>query len=331
MHRRISKRLALLTVFAATGLTACGGDDAQSGARGVGERTHRIGFLSASASPPFVQALEEALARLGYIEGENLRLDVRITEDEEELPTIAGEFVAAKVDLIIGGGTKAVEAAKAATDSIPIVMTNSGDPVETGLVESLARPGGNVTGLTQASPELAPKRLELVKEAFPGTTEVGVLLNPDHPSTKLSVQELRAAAPDLGLDLFTLEVTDEKAIGGAVRRGKRAGAGALIVLRDPLTVNVAEVIATAAARARLPAVYETRNFLEAGGLMLYGPDFTTLYARSARYVDKILKGADPGTLPIERPTEFELVINAKAVADLGIEIPEQVRLRAEEI
>lgn len=316
----------LAVIIMATGCS----DDGGGAKTAASTTTFHLGFLSASSSPAFIDALKAGLEELGYVEGENIRLDLRTTEDEAELPAIAQEFVAADVDVIIAGGTKAVQAAKDATTSIPIVMTNSGDPVGTGLVESLARPGGNVTGLTQISSQLAPKRLELVKEAFPGTTKVAMLLNPDHPATKLSVEQLRAAGPGLGMELVTLEVKDATTIPGALAATKSQGTGALIVLRDPFTVNAAEAIASAATDAGLPAMYETTNFLEAGGLMLFGPDFADLYLRSANYVDKILEGADPATLPIEQPTEFELVINFKAVALLGVDIPEQVRLRAEE-
>lgn len=321
---------ALLAATAVIGIGACGRDAGPSGSEGAGG-TPEVGFLSASASPLFVEELKDGLDELGYSEDRNLRLDLRTTDDETQLPAIAQELVAAEVDLIIAGGTKAVEAAMAATSSIPIVMTNSGDPVGTGLVESMDRPGGNVTGLTQNSPALAPKRLELVEEAFPGTRRVAVLVNPEHPSTKLSVDELREAAPDLDLELMMLEVSEAGDIRPALMRAKREGVGAVIVLRDPFTVNAAGLIARVASRARLPGMYETSNFLEEGGLMLYGPDLGVLYRRSARYVDKVLQGADPGELPIEGPTQFELVINTRALDRLGIDIPEQVRQRAEEM
>jgi putative ABC transport system substrate-binding protein len=321
--RRVA--VAVATVALVVGFVGCGDDDEPVAER----RVPSIGFLSASASSASLDALREGLAALGYREGDTMRLDVRVTEDEAELPGIAEEFVAAGVDLIIAGGTKAIEAARDATASIPIVMTNSGDPVQAGLVDSMATPGGNITGLTQSSPELAPKRLELLQEAFPGLKTVAVVFNPDHPTTQLAVEELQAAAPALGVALDLTPVQDEAALDAAVADAKAAGAGALVVLRDPFTIDVAGQIAAAAEAGGLPAIYETRNFIDDGGLMLYGPDLADLFRRSAGYVDKILRGADPGSLPIGQPTQFELVVSSSAEARLGVEIAESVRLRAE--
>jgi len=331
--RRRAVRVAALTVLLVlTG--ACGdgegdGDGASGATATAGDDRPTIAFLSASASAASLDALRDGLADLGYEDGETIELDVRVTDDEDELPAIAEEFVAAEVDLIIGGGTKAIEAAKDATTTIPIVMTNSGDPVGTGLVADMAEPGGNITGLTQASPELAPKRLELLKEAFPGLDEVVVLFNPDHPTTKLAVKELEASAPRLGVGLMVSPVQAEVSIERAIAEARAAGAEALVVLRDPFTIAAARLIASSAEAAGLPAMYETRNFIDDGGLMLYGPDLADLYRRAAGYVDKILRGTDPGSLPIGQPTKFELVISSSAAERLGVEIAESVRLRAD--
>ena len=309
-------------------LAACGGDNRSPKAEPEGAAP-AIGFLSASASTDSVKALRDGLAEAGYRDGATMRLDVQITDDEAELPAIAAEFVADGVDLIIAGGTRAIEAAKAATRTIPIVMTNSGDPVRTGLVADMAKPGGNVTGLTQSSPELAPKRLELLKEAFPGLSTVCVLFNPDHPTTRLAVDELRSAAPELGMTLLVTPVQEENQIEPALRNLDSRGAAAVVVLRDPFTIRTAKQIVAAAETVRLPAMYETANFIDDGGLMLYGPDLADLYYRAAGYVDKILRGARPGDLPIGRPTKFELVVSTAAAARLGTSIAESVHVRAE--
>jgi putative ABC transport system substrate-binding protein len=281
-------------------LLACGCGGRTAG-RSQPEKVFNIGFLSASASTSFVDALKEGLKKQGYEDGKNLKVDWRITEGESGLPGVATEFVEAKVDLIIAGGTQAVEAAKKATTEFPIVMTNSGDPVGTGLVASLQKPGGNVTGLTQISPLLTPKRLELMKEAFPQSNKVAVIWNPDHPTTPLSHKELTESAPALGIELISLPVKQDAEIASAFNSASSQGAGSAIVLRDPFMVRNAANLVAAANSTKLPAMYETVNFVEAGGLMLYGPSFEDLYRRSAVYVAKILEGANPGDLPVEQP------------------------------
>jgi putative ABC transport system substrate-binding protein len=314
----------LLLLFA---LTACSGGDAQSQA----VVTHHIAFLSASSSPSFIEALKDGLQKQGYREGRNLHVEWKITTEESELPNLAAELVGSDVELIIAGGTKAVEAAKAATADIPIVMTNSGDAVKTGLVASLQKPGGNITGLTQISPLLTPKRLELMKEAFPQSNKVAVIWNPDHPTTQLSHQELIDAAPGLGIELMSLPTKQDSDISGAFASAVSSGVGSAIVLRDPFMVKNEAALVRAADANKLPAMYETINFVEAGGLMLYGPSFEDLYARSAVYVAKILKGADPAELPVEQPKRFELVINMKSAKASGFTIADSVLRRADRL
>ena len=291
-----------------------------------------VGFLSVSAAPAFIESLQEGLREHGYIEGETIIVDWRVTRDREELPGIAQEFVDSEVDLIIAGGTKAVKAAMKATSTIPIVMTNSGDAVGTGLVESLARPGGNVTGSTQISPQLSGKRVELLKEAIPGIGRLAVLWHPDHPNTPRMYREIESAAPDFGLEIISLEVREpdpdfEEAFATAMSNR----ADALLVLRDPLTIAYQQQIVDLAQQHRLPAMYETMNFLEAGGLMLYGPSFNSLYRNAATFVDKILKGTNPAEMPVEHPIAFELVFSQKAADALGLTFPEAFLIRTTQV
>ena len=291
-----------------------------------------VGFLSVSAEDSFIEALRDGLRQYGYVEGETITIDWRVTRDREELPGIAKEFVSNGVDLIIAGGTKAVEAAMKETSTIPIVMTNSGDAVGTGLVASLARPGGNVTGSTQISPQLSAKRVQLLTEANPGLSRLAVLWNPDHPNTPRMFREVQAAAPDFGLELISLEVLEPSPdFEAAFKEAISNQAGALLVLRDPLTIKHQQRIVDLAMDHRLPAMYETMNFVEAGGLMLYGPSFRDLYRNAATFVDKILDGADPAEMPVEHPTAFELVVNQKAADTIGVTFPESFILRTTQV
>lgn len=319
--------VALVTV------AACGSGDAdrQSTTASTRPASVHLGFLSASSSEDFIAALKAGLEEHGYREGQNLELDVRTTESEDQLSTIAVALVSDGVDLLIAGGTKAVEAAKSASSTIPIVMTNSGDPVGSGLVASMAKPGGNVTGLTQISPDLSAKRLELLKETLPAIRRVGILWNPGHSAASAAFRELETAAPTLGLEVTSLEVKDPAAVAASFSAATAAHVEALVVVRDPLTVAQAQVIVDASSAAELPALYETRNFVDAGGLMLFGPSFTDLYRRSADYVDRILDGAEPADLPIERPTTFEIVVNKRAADAVGVTIPSSVLVRADDV
>jgi putative ABC transport system substrate-binding protein len=306
-------------------LTGCGSSAAVARPAKVAEpaKVHRVGFLSLSAAPSFIEALRAGLRERGYVEGQTMLIDWRVTRNRDELPAIAAEFVAQGVDLIIAGGTEAVIAAKAQTSTIPIVMTNSGDAVGTGLVASLARPGGNVTGSTQISPQLSGKRVQVLKEAIPSLSRLVVLWHPDHPNTPRIFRETEAAVADFGLELISLEVRgpspDFEAVFAVAEKNRVDG---LLVVRDPLTIKHQQRIVDLAAKYRLPAMYETMNFVEAGGLMLYGPSLDGLYRHAATFVNKILKGANPAEMPVEHPTTFELVVNQKAAEAIGLTLPE---------
>jgi len=308
-------------------LVACG-----SSKTGESEKIPHIGFMSVSATPDFIEALREGLRDLGYVEDETIIIDWRVVSDRNELAGIAKEFVANEVDLIIAGGTKSVQAAMKETSSIPIVMTNSGDAVGTGLVASLSRPGGNVTGSTQISPQLSAKRVQLLTEAVPGLSSLAVLWNPTPTNTPRMFEEIRQAITGFGIDLVSLELLEESPdITAAFDRAVASKAGAMLVLRDPLTIKHQQVIVDLAAANRLPAMYETMNFVNAGGLMLYGPSFEDLYRNAATFTDKILKGSVPAEMPVEHPTTFELVIHDEAAEALGLEFPETFRLRTTKV
>lgn len=321
-HILIRPSLLLLSVLFLA-LTACGSAAANNAAK-----VPRVGFLSVSATPKFIEQLKEGLSDLGYVENETIIIDWRVVGGREELEGIAQEFVANEVDLIIAGGTKAVKAAMKETSTIPIVMTNSGDAVGTGLVTSLARPGGNVTGSTQISPQLSAKRVQLLKEAIPSLSTLAVLWNPDHPNTPRMFREIQAAAADFGLKLVSLEVPEpDPAIGPAFASAVESQVDAILVLRDPLTIKHQQQIVQLAAANQIPAMYETMNFIDAGGLMLYGPSLGDLYRNAATFADKILNGSIPAEMPVEHPTNFELVVNQKAAEELGLVFPEPFLLR----
>ncbi|MGH7331205.1 MAG: ABC transporter substrate-binding protein [Candidatus Rokuibacteriota bacterium] len=293
----------------------------------------RIGYLSVgSALGPRDEAFLQGLRELGYAEGRNVVTEYRYAQDRlERLPELAAELVRLKVDVIVALSTILARPAKKATQTIPIV-TVSGDPVGTGLVSSLARPGGNVTGLTFFSPELAPKRLELLKEAIPGASRVAVLWNPDGPAKVREFKSIEASARSLALDIQSLEVRGPAPdIEGAFRKAAAWGAGALLVLGNPLTLAHRTKIVSQATKLRLPSIYDSPQFVEAGGLMAYGPNFKHLYGRAAVYVDKILKGARPADLPVEQPTTFEVVINTRTARMLGLAVPPSLLLRADRV
>ena len=281
--------------------------------------------------PALRTAFIESLANLGWIEGKNVIVELRYAENKlERLPELAAELIRLKPDVIVaGGGTLAPLALKRATATIPIVMAAAGAPVESGLVTSLARPGGNITGLSSNSLELAGKRLQLLKEILPAVSRVAVVWNAANPYPAVVLQQTKEAAPALGIEILSFEVRGPADIAGALESVMRQRPNALITVEDPLTFNERDYIVEFTARNRLPAMYGLREFVVAGGLIAYGANLADLLRRSAGYVDKILRGAKPGDLPIQLPTTFELAINLKTAKALGLTIPQSVLLRAE--
>jgi len=296
------------------------------------EKLARIGYLSLGSAADTPKALLQGLRELGYVEGQNLVIEYRYTEGKaERLPDLAEELVSLKVDIIVAGGTPLPLAAKRATTTIPIVMTSAGDPVGSGLVASLAKPGGNVTGLSTFTRDLAAKRLQLLKEVVPVISRVAVLWNAANPYAVLNMRETEAAARTLGLQVQSVEVRGPDDIETGFSTAIRWRAGAFIVVDDPVTYLHRTRIADLAARNQLPAMYGFRQYAEAGGLMAFGTSLADLSRRAATYVDKILKGAKPADLPVEQPTQFEPVINAKTAKALKLTIPPSVLLRADQV
>ena len=298
----------------------------------------RIGYLvpNLGGPPRLGQAFLQGLRDLGYVEGRNVVVERRDAEGKpERFPTLAAELVALKVDVIVtGGGTPTALAAKQATKTIPIVFTTVGDPVTSGLVTSLARPGGNVTGLSVLAPELVSKRLELLTQAVPGVNRVAVLWQPgalEERTEKDRLQRAEVAGRALGVRLQFVEARDPKDLDRAFSDMIRAHAGAVTDLEGNLFFSERRHLVDLAAKNRLPAVYAWREFVDADGLMSYGPDLADLFRRAATYVDKILKGAKPADLPVEQPTKFELIINLKTAKALGLTVPERLLQVADEV
>ena len=296
-------------------------------------KVRRIGYLaSASGLGRREEALRQGLRELGYVEGQNIAIEYRFAEGMlDRLTDRAAELVRLKVEVIVTPSTLDALAAQRATRTIPIVMAASGDAVGTGLVASLARPGGNVTGLTALSRELSGKRLELLREAVPGLSRVAVLWNAANPDKARDLEETEVAARALGLQVQSLEVRAPNDFESAFRAATGKRAGALLALPDAFTTTHQSRIVDLAAKSRLPAMHEHREFVEAGGLMSYGPSLLGLFRRVATYVDKILKGTNPGELPVEQPTKFELVINLQAAKRIGLTIPPNVLARADKV
>jgi len=288
-------------------------------------RPPRIGYLSSgspSAARHLLDAFGQGLRVLGYMEGQNLTIDYRWVEGRsDQLPSLVEELVRLKVDAIVTHGAVPTRAARRATAAIPIVFASSGDAVATGLVASLARPGGNVTGLTIIAPELAGKRLELLREAIPRFTRLAVLWNSANPVVMPEFKETEVAAQTLGVQIQSLEVTDPGRFAGAFSAMTGERADALIVLSDALFLSQTARIVSLAAKSRLPAMYAESEFIVAGGLTSYGSSLVVQYRRAATYVDKIPRGAKPADLPVEQPTKFDLVINLKTAKALGLTIP----------
>jgi len=278
-----------------------------------------------------VANLRQHLQELGWTEGRNIRFEEKHAKGQlRQLPEFARQLVQNKMDVIVARAPAAVRAAKDATTSIPIVMAHGGDPIAQGFVASLARPGGNVTGVANLSAELSGKRLELLKEVLPKLSRVAVLWNPDAPGPILGFKELEAAARLVDVPLESLRVRGPKEFGTAFKIAKERASG-LIVIQDVMTVSHIKDIVKLAADHRIPAIYTEMEWAEAGGLMSYGPSFFDLERRAAIYVDKILKGAKPSELPVEQPTKFELVINLKTAKQIGLTIPPNVLVRADKV
>ena len=295
----------------------------------------RLGFLasaSADVTKSLLAAFQQGLRELGYVEGKNILIESRYAAgDFARLPDLAGELVRLHVDVILTEGAPAAYAAQQRTTTIPIVIGNAGDPVGMGLVASLARPGGNITGLSMMSPELTGKRLELLKEIVPSASRVAILLNPANPTSPLQLQEFQATAPALGVTLLPFEAKAANEIDRAFTAMHQERVEALIVVGDPMFGTHQRRVVELAAQARLPAMYNLRGFVDAGGLMSYGTHFEDLYRRAATYVDKILKGTKPADLPVEQPTKFALIINLKTAQALGIKMPPSLLLLADEV
>jgi putative ABC transport system substrate-binding protein len=306
--------------------------EAQPSAKGF-----RIGLLGGSSptsseSSHVWEAFFRGLRELGYVEGQNIVIEGRWYGDNvERLPGLAGELARLQVDVIVAAAPPAPEEAKRATSTIPIVMANHADPVGSGLVASLARPGGNVTGLSISSPALRGKQLELLKEVVPGLSRVAALVNPAIPGHERDVRELELAARSLKMRLHVVEARDPSAFADAFSGATKERAGALIVLRGSMFFAHRARLAELAAQRRLPAIYLLREHVEAGGLMAYGVDLRDLFRRAAGYVDRILKGAKPADLPVEQPMKFELVINLKTARALGLTLPPAVLARTDQV
>lgn len=293
----------------------------------------RIGVLLPGTPASFAlraKALVDGLASAGRIEGKTVAIDWRWGQDRvDTLPALAAELVRSNVDVLVTGGTPAAQALKAATPAIPIVMAIIGDPVGAGLVESLARPGGNATGFSIIAPELGAKRLELIKEVVPALSRVAVLFNTRNPQSQIELKELQAAAQAIAVAVQPAGLSTEADLAEAFASMQAGGAQALIVLTDPVLFSQRSRIVDLANRSRLPGVYFFQGFVEAGGLMSYGPSDVDLFRRAGSYVDRILKGAKPDELPVEQPTKFELAVNRSAARTLGVVVPEAFLLRAD--
>ena len=327
---RMTTRRELLIALGAGALAWAGAARAQAPAK-----VRRMGLLSPFSPSDTAlghQAFRQGLRDLGWVEGKNIKIEYRYAEGRSDrLPDLAGDLVRLKVDVIVASVNTDALVAQKATRAIPIVMVSAGDPVATGLVESLARPGGNVTGLSQMTVEIVGKRLELLKEMVPRLSRVAVLWNPQGAFSPVAWKEIQLPARQLGIHLHSLEVRSPSEFDKALEDATQARAGALFIIADPVIVTNLKRIADLAAKSRLPSIFQLSEFADSGGLVAYGPDLADMYRRAATYVDKILKGAKPGDLPIEQPTKFELVINLKTAKAIGLTIPQNLLFRADRV
>jgi putative ABC transport system substrate-binding protein len=299
------------------------------------KKVPRIGFLS-NTSPSAIKARTDAfrqgLRELGYVEGKKIVIEFRYTERKRDrLPPLAAELVRLKVDIIVTGGSTVTRAAKEATARIPIVMGFADDPVGSGFVASLARPGGNITGLSALAPELSGKRLELLKEIVPKLSRVAVLGTSTRPGNAEALKEVELAAGAFGLKVQYLEVRDPRDIETAFQAARKGRADAVLVLSSPVIFSQRTQIADLAEKNRLAVIFPQSEYVEDGGLMSYAPNYADLFRRAATYVDKILKGAKPADLPVEQPTKFEFIINLKTAKQIGVTIPQSVLYRADKV
>jgi putative ABC transport system substrate-binding protein len=291
----------------------------------------KIGFLDPTGSPAAnIEAFHQGLREIGYIEGKNIAVEYRSGDSRERLAELAAELVQRKVDVIVAVGP-AAPAAKTATGTIPIVFLFSGDPIEAGLIDSLARPGKNMTGITWLAFELVGKRLEILKEAVPKVSRVSVLASPAHPGEQRELQETKSAAQGLGITLQYNQVRDSAEVEAAFNATNRERSNALLVFPDPVTNAHRKQIAEFAVKHRLPSMFGRKEPVEAGGLISYGPKLDDVYRRIPVHVDKILKGANPAEVPTELPTKFELVINLKTAKQIGVNVPPNVLARADKV
>lgn len=326
----LSRALALSCIYGVSVLapsTSCAADPAQ--------KVVHVGFVSPNApstDPRGPAAFWDRLHELGWVEGQNLVVETRWAEGQyDRLPALIGEVITRKVDVLVTYGTPAAIAAKKATSTVPIVVAVMGNPLGSGLVQSLARPGGNLTGLSLGWGEgIGGKLLELLQETVPRLTTVAVIANPENPMVRTLITEFKGVAPARRLRLRITEVRTAEALDRAFAEAGRQ-AQALVVIPDPLFLAHRQRITELAARQRLPAMYGLREFADAGGLMSYGPDRIPMFRRAAEYVDRILKGTQPNDLPIEQPTQWTLVVNVKTAKTLGLTVPESILLRADEV
>jgi putative tryptophan/tyrosine transport system substrate-binding protein len=298
-------------------------------------KVHRIAFLtgaSRSAVSSRTDAFRDRLYELGYVQGKNITIEYRYAEGKSErTPLLAAELVRSNVDVIVTGGSPATRAAKNVTSTIPIIMALDDDPVANGFIESLARPGGNITGLSTLAPEIIGKQLEVLKEIIPRLSHVAVIGTSNRPGTAQTVKEVERAAGSLGIQPRFLDVVAIQNIETAFREAIRERSDAILVLGSPVLNSERKQIVELAVKHRLPAAYSRSEYVQEGGLMTYSVSITELFRRAAIYVDKVLKGAKPADLPVEQPTKFELVINLKAAKQIGLTIPPNVLARADKV
>ncbi len=323
------KTLTLLFIVVALGAGATIAETQQP------KKVPRIGFLlatSLSVESARIEAFRQGLRELGYVEGKNIVIEWRYAERKfDRLPDLAAELVRLKVEIIVAGGATSTRAAKEVTTTIPIVMAQVNDPVGNGFIDSLARPGGNITGLSTLALELSGKRLELLKEIVPRLSRVAVLGTSGNPDTAQSLREVELAAGAFKVQLQYLDIRDPKDIETAFRAASKGRADAVLVLPSPILVSQRAQLADLAVKSRLPAIYNAAEWVEDGGLMTYGVSVTDLYRRAATYVDKILKGRKPADLPVEQPMKFELIINLKAAKQIGLTIPQWTLMKADKV